>query len=68
MNPKYVELALLDALGLCREQLPPDVHPIWAARLRVISHIITWAVAQDPQKWTDALARAERAVDQGGRQ
>ena len=56
--------ALLDTLALCREQLPPDTHPIILVRLQVLERLITHAVAREPQLWATVLARVERAVDQ----
>jgi len=56
--------ALLDTLTLCREQLPPDTHPIILVRLQVLERLIKHAVAREPQLWAAVLARGERAVDQ----
>jgi hypothetical protein len=56
--------ALLEALALCKEQLPRNTHPIWTARLQVIERLITRAVEREPDLWADTLARAERIADQ----
>jgi hypothetical protein len=54
---------LLEALALCKEQLPRDTHPIWTARLQVIERLIMRAVEREPDLWADTLARAERIAD-----
>ena len=62
MNPTTT--ALLEALALCREQLPPDTHPIYLIRIQIIERLIKHAVEREPQAWTDIFARGERVADQ----
>jgi hypothetical protein len=54
---------LRQTLLMCREQLGPELHPIYIARLQLIWMIVQWAIKAQPDHWQAALDRAERAVD-----
>lgn len=56
--------ALLEALALCRQELPQDTHPIYLIRIQIIERLITHAVEREPQFWAETLARGERVADQ----
>jgi hypothetical protein len=53
--------ALLEALALCRQELPPDAHPIYLVRIQIIERLIKHAVEREPQFWTDTLSNLTEA-------
>lgn len=55
---------LLLTLQICRQELPPDTHPVHLVRIQVIERVIRRAVEREPQLWEETLARGERVVDQ----
>jgi len=56
---------LRQALTIARDELPPDTHPVYLARLDIIERLIIWTMKQPEyaKHWADVLRREEHKID-----